>query len=265
MIEPFLLHAWLAGVGMALMAGPLGCFIAWQRLAYFGDTIAHAALLGVVLGFVLRVDVTVGIVCTSVLLALLLAGMQRQRLLAADTLLGVLAHGALALGLVLLALNRRIQVDINAYLFGDILTVSPDDLALIYGAAACVIALLAALWPKLLMMVMSRDIAQVEGVPVAKLRLLLMLMIALVVAVSIKVVGMLLMTSMLIVPAAGARFLARSPLGMAVGAALLGVVAVSGGLWISYMLDTPSGPSIILAAIAVLIFAFLVSLRPSFK
>lgn len=250
-MESFLIHALLGGLGVALMAGPLGCFIAWQRLSYFGDTIAHAALLGVVLGLAFDVDTTWGVLATSLLLALVLVQLQKERRLASDTLLGVLAHGALALGLVLLALATSVQVDVQAYLFGDILAVSTHDLLGIFSAAALVLVALIVAWPRLMMMVMNAEIAQVEGVHAARLRMLLMLLIALVVAVSIKVVGMLLITSMLIIPAASARYFARTPSQMAVLASCIGAASVSAGLYASLVWDTPSGPSVILAALAL--------------
>lgn len=254
MIEPFLLNALLGGTGMALMCGPLGCFIAWLRLAYFGDAIGHAALLGVALALMFHVHFTLGILAAALLMATLLTLLQRDTRLASDTLLGVLAHGALALGLVLVALMHY-PLDVQAFLFGDILTMTPSDILLMFVAAFIVIGLLALEWRSLMLMVLSRDIASVEGVRVERLRAMLMLLIALAVAVSIKVVGMLLITSMLIVPAATARHFARTPHGMAGLSMLAGVVAVAGGLYASYRMDTPSGPSIILAAIVLFLIA----------
>lgn len=254
-IDPFILKAFVAGTGIALMTGPLGCFIAWQRMAYFGDTIAHAALLGVVLALLTHGDLTTGIMVVAVAISVGVFWLEGHRQHAFDTLLGMFAHGALALGLVLIALTKSITIDVNGLLFGDILAVSAHDISLIYGMAAIIGGMMFAAWRNLLRMTLHSDIAQVEGVPTARLRLMLMLTIALTVAVSIKVVGMLLITSLLIIPAAAARYFATTPTQMAIMASLIGVLAVSAGLYESLQFDTPSGPSIILAALAIFVIA----------
>ncbi len=251
LFEPFILRALAAGIGIALMSGVLGCFIVWQRLAYFGDTIAHAALLGVVLALLLDIPPEAGVVCIALLVAASVAYFQRRQQLGADTLLGIAAHAALALGLVLLSLSRTVTVDINHYLFGDILAVNSGDLLRIWLCAFVVLAIVRHQWRDLMRITLHPDIAQVEGVNTQRTRLALMLVIALVVAVSIKIVGMLLITSLLILPAACARGFARTPTQMVLAATLAGIFAVTGGLSASALLDTPSGPSIILAAMAL--------------
>lgn len=251
MPDEFLLRALLAGCGVALVAGPLGSFVVWRRMAYFGDTLAHAALLGVALGVLLDANLTVGIVAVCGGIAAMLALLQRERRLATDTLLGILSHGTLSIGLIALAFMERVRVDLLGYLFGDILAVSTVDLVWIFGGGALVAALLAGMWRQLLVMTISEELAAVEGAPVAFLRLLFMLMMAVVVAVAMKVVGILLITSMLIIPAATARRFAQTPEAMAAGAAVVGVVAVVCGLGGSLLFDTPSGPSIVTAAVVL--------------
>ncbi len=256
MSDPFLLNALLAGIGIALMAGPLGCFVAWKRLAYFGDSIAHAALLGVVLALLVQADLMLGIASVAVAVTFAVIWLERGKRLASDTLLGLFAHGALALGLVLIALSPSIVIDVNGLLFGDILAVGMADLALIYAMAAAAGLFLLLQWKNLLRLVLHGDIAQVEGVPVERLRLVLMLVIALGVAVSIKLVGILLITSLLIIPAAAARYFSTTPTRMAVVASLIGTISVCGGLYASLLFDTPSGPSIILAALGIFVGAY---------
>ena len=255
-MDDFLVRALLAGAGVALVAGPLGSFIVWRRMAYFGDTLAHSALLGVALGFVLGTNpaLTVVIVCAA--LALLLVVLQQQRYLAGDTLLGILAHGALSLGLVALALLETLRVDLVPLLFGDILAVTPADLGWIYGGGALALVLVAAIWRPLLALTAHEDLARVEGVNALATRLGFMVLIALVIGVALKIVGILLITSLLIIPAAAARRLARTPEQMAVLASLGGVIAVALGLAGSWRWDTPSGPSIVVGA-AVLFAASL--------
>ncbi len=248
MLDDFLFRAFLGGVGVALVAGPLGCFIVWRRMAYFGASLAHSALLGVALGFVLGVDPTLGIAAAAVLLALLLVVMERQRNLPSDTLLGILAHAGLALGLVVLSFFETLRVDLMGYLFGDILAVSRDDLLWIYGGGALALGVLAAIWRGLLTATLHEELAQAEGLPVVQLRLALMLTIAIVIAIAMKIVGILLIISMLIIPAATARCFARTPEQMAVLSAVAGILAVVLGLWASLQADSPAGPSIVVSA-----------------
>ncbi len=254
MLDDFLLRALLAGVGVALVAGPIGCFVVWRRMAYFGTTLAHAALLGVALGLLARIHPMIGVVLVGVVLAAALVALQSQRQLASDTLLGILAHAALAAGLVLLSFLESVRVDLMGYLFGDILAVAPADLAWIWLGGGASLAALALLWRSLLAMTVHEDLALIEGVPVARVRFVFMLLIAVVIAVAMKIVGVLLIVSMLIVPAAAARFLARTPEQMAAYAAAIGVIGVVAGLVASLHWDTPAGPSMV-SALALLFLA----------
>jgi zinc transport system permease protein len=250
-VDDFVLRALVAGLGVAAVAGPLGSFVVWRRMAYFGDTLAHSALLGIALGILMRVDLNLAVVGVCVVLALLLVALQQQRQLASDTLLGIMSHGALSLGLVVLSLIETVRVDLMSYLFGDILAVTAGDIAWIWGGGALALLALAVLWRPLLAMTVHEELARVEGVNVAATRLLFMLLVALTIAVAMKLVGILLITSLLILPAAAARRFARSPEQMALLAALAGAAAVSLGLLASLRWDTPTGPSIVVAASAL--------------
>lgn len=250
-MDDFLFRALLGGIGVALAAGPLGSFVVWRRMAYFGDTLAHSALLGVALGVLLGISETIGVMVLCVLLAVLLVLLERQRLLASDTLLGIFAHTALSLGLVALAFLETVRVDLVSYLFGDILAVSTSDLYWIWGGGTLALLLLAWIWRPLLALTVHEELARVEGVPVTRVRLGFMILIALVIAVAMKVVGVLLITSLLIIPAAAVRRFARTPEAMAGLASLAGCIAVALGLWASLRWDTPTGPSIVVAAAAL--------------
>jgi zinc transport system permease protein len=249
MLDAFLVRALLAGMGMALITGPLGCFIVWRRMAYFGDTISHSALLGVALSFALDINVTltVFLVAAAVSLALLL--LQQNSQLTSDALLGILSHSALALGLVVIAFLTGLQVDLNAWLFGDILAVSKGDILLIYGGGLVLLLALAKIWRPLLAQTVSIDLARAEGLAVDHARLVFMLLVAALVAVAMKIVGILLITALLIIPAATARRFAPTPEMMVAGAALAGVASVLAGLYASASFDTPSGPSIVVAGL----------------
>lgn len=257
----FLLNALLAGLALALVAGPLGSFVVWRRMAYFGDTLAHAALLGVALGLLLDISPTLAVAVGCVLLAVLLVTLQQRQPLAADTLLGILAHSTLSLGLVTVSLLDEVRVDLMAYLFGDLLAVGSDDLAWIVLGSALVLGLLAWLWRALLAITVHEELARVEGLPVAAIRLALMLLIAIVIAVAMKIVGVLLITSLLIIPAAAAQRHARSPEQMAIGASLIGLLAVCAGLALSWYQDTPAGPSIVVSAAGLFLLSFLLPRR----
>ena len=253
-MDDFILRALLAGLAVALVTGPLGTFVVWRRMAYFGDTLAHSALLGVSLGVLLQLNMNLAIVLVCLALAVLLVALQGQRKLASDTLLGILSHSALALGLVAISLADSVRVDLMGYLFGDILAVGWEQLWWIAGGMLLALLLLLWLWRPLLAMTVHEELAQVEGVNTGRTRLLFVLLLALVIASAIKVVGILLITSLLIIPAATARQFARTPEQMAVLAGLFGLIAVGAGLAGSLQWDLPAGPAIALSA-ALLFFA----------
>ncbi|MCP4043155.1 MAG: hypothetical protein GY731_14565 [Gammaproteobacteria bacterium] len=243
----------LGGVGVALVAGPLGCIMVWRRMAYFGAALSHSALLGVVLGFLMGVNPTVGIVFFCLLLAVMLFILERQGTLPMDTLLGIMAHGSLALGLLLVGYMDRLRIDLMGYLFGDILAIGNLDIYLIYGLLVLSLLLLRRIWTPLLTIIVSEDLAAAEGIAVGRIHLTYMLLIAVTIGVGMKIVGILLVVSLLIIPAAAARRLAATPEQMMVIAAIIGTVSVLAGLYGSFTLDVATGPAIVV--VASLIFA----------
>jgi zinc transport system permease protein len=251
MLPEFLLRGWLAGLAVAAVAGPLGCFVVWRRMAYFGDTLAHSALLGVTLGILLEIDLILAVAVTSIVIALLVVLMQQQQKLASDTLLGILAHSGIAIGLVLLGLLGSIRVDLLGYLFGDILAVRWQDVIMTVVGGIVVLAVLWHHWSMLIFATLHEEMARAEGAPVMRLKVVLMLMIALVIAAAMNLVGILLITSMLIIPPAAARQLTTTPETMAAVAALIGGLAVTIGLGFSWHVDTPAGASIVVTALAL--------------
>ncbi|MGI9435488.1 MAG: metal ABC transporter permease [Geminicoccaceae bacterium] len=247
LLDDFLIRALLAGVGVALIAGPLGCFVVWRRMAYFGDATAHAALLGVAIALVSDLPVFAGVLVVTFAIAIGAAALASGRY-AMDTVLGVAAHGGLATGLVAIALVDNVNVDLIAYLFGDVLAVSVADLGMIWGGALVLLMLLRSSWNNLLNATLNEELAFAEGGDPRRGQLLLNLLLAALIAIAMKLVGVLLITAMLIIPAAAARPLARTPEQMAGLAALIGVLSVAAGLEGSLAFDTPTGPSIALAA-----------------
>ena len=248
MMDDFFSRAIIAGVGVALVAGPLGCYIVWRRLAYFGDTLSHAALLGIALALLFQVNITLSVFLVSVFVSLALLILQRRVTLSADALLGLLAHSALAFGMVALSFMTWVRVDLMGFLFGDILAVTPFDIAVIWGGGLLVLIVLAIFWRSLFAATVNLELAQAEGMKPEQANIIFMLLMAAVIAISMKIVGVLLITSMLIFPAAIARRFASGPEQMALMAALIGVIAVFGGLFGSLQWDTPAGPSIVVAA-----------------
>lgn len=249
-MDDFLVRALLGACGVALAAGPLGCFVVWRRMAYFGDATAHAAILGVALALAFSVSITLGTLGVALAMALGVA-MLTERGHAMDATLGVVAHAALAIGLVAFSVVGGARVDLNAFLFGDILSVSRSDLIVIWGGAGLVVALLVWRWQALLTATLNEELARSAGIDPKRERLVLTLALAVVVAVALKVVGALLIGAMLIIPAVAARGFSRSPEMMAGVAVVFGMLASGMGLGASWVFDTPAGPSIVTAAAVI--------------
>lgn len=246
--EPFFQRALLAGLAVALVAGPIGCFIVWRRMAYFGESLAHAGLLGAGLGLLFDVNIAIGAIVVAMLLSLILLALKQQKQLAVDTILGILSHTALALGIVVIGLVTGAVTSHLDILFGDVLTVSTRDVIIVWAVAALAMLLLAFLWRNMIAISVHEDLAKAEGINVARTELLFMLLIAFVTAISMKIVGLLLITALTVIPAAAARRLSTTPEGMAVVSVILAGLAVVAGLMMSAAWGTVAGPSIVLSA-----------------
>ncbi|EKE70692.1 MULTISPECIES: metal ABC transporter permease [Roseobacteraceae] len=257
LLDDFMVRAILAGLGLVIAAAPLGCFVVWRRMAYFGDATAHAAILGVALALAFNVSIFAGVLVVALIMALAVSSLN-GRGFAMDTLLGVMAHSSLAFGLVAVSFVHGVRVDLMAYLFGDILAVGRSDLAVIWVGAALVSGLLYWRWSALLTATLNPDLAMASGVSPKREQLILSLALALVVAVAIKVVGTLLIAAMLLIPAAAARPFARTPERMAVIAMVIGGIAIFGGIEGAFAFDTPTGPTIVCVAALLFTLANLV-------
>ena len=258
MLDDFMTRAALAGIGVSLAAAPLGCFVVWRRMAYFGEATAHAALLGVALSLALEFSVFAGAILVSLLMAssvTLMAG----RSLFLDTLLGVAGHTSIAVGLVIVSFLSGVRIDLMAYLIGDILAVSKLDLLLIWLGAGAILSLLIWRWSPLLLVTLNEDLASANGFNAKRENFVITISLAIVVAVGIKVVGVLLIIALLIIPAASARSIAATPEAMGFVACLIGVSSALFGLNAAYILDTPTGPSIVCIASLFFIVLSLIS------
>jgi zinc transport system permease protein len=248
LFEPFFQRALIAGLAVALVSGPVGCFIVWRRMAYFGESLAHSGLLGVGLGLLMNFNITLGAVATATVLALLLLTLRRQQGLATDTLLGVLSHTALALGLIVVGLATGAASDHMDILFGDVLTVSTQDVWAVWIGAGLVLLSLSFMWRDLIATSVHEELARAEGVKVERIELAFILLIAVMTAIAMKIVGLLLITALMVIPAATARRLATTPERMAVLAATFSGLSVIGGLLASAFIGGASGPCVVLAA-----------------
>ncbi|SDQ72522.1 iron chelate uptake ABC transporter family permease subunit [Pseudovibrio sp. Tun.PSC04-5.I4] len=258
-MDDFIVRAMLAGIGLALVSGPLGCFVVWRRMAYFGDTMSHSALLGVALAFLLNINLMVGVIGVTVTVSLCLLFLQKRGSLSTDALLGLLSHSALALGMVLIAFMGSVRFDLLSLLFGDILAVGTVDVIAIYVCAAVILVLLYLLWRPLLASTVNRELAEAEGLNPERTQLIFMIMMAAIIAIAMKIVGVLLITALLIIPAATARWFAKSPEQMAIASSLIGVASVVLGLEGSLQFDSASGPSIVVAGMCLFLLSLFAS------
>jgi zinc transport system permease protein len=257
MTEPFMLRAMLAGLALALVAAPLGCFVVWRRMAYFGETIAQGGIIGVALSLALSINTSLTVLGVAILLALLLLGLSRQQVIPLDSLLGVLAHAALAVGIVGASQVSGRKIDLLAFLFGDIYSVTREDLQWIFACGSLALVALFWIWKPLLSLSVHEELAGAEGVPVERTKAVFVLILAIVVAVALKVVGALLTIAFLIMPAAAARPFSETPEQMAFFATIFATLAVAFGLFVSVSIDAPGGPSIVLVLSVMFALAML--------
>ena len=257
MFDDFIVRAFAAGIGLAFITGPLGCFIVWRRLSYFGDTIAHTALLGVVIAYALDFNIIIAVFVVSCLLALSLLFLQRRTNLPDDALLGLLAHSVLAIGLVLLSILSFIRIDLMGLLFGDILSVNVTDLLFVWIGGSIVLIVLILIWRPLFAGTVNLELAKAEGLNPDLANAIFTLLIASVIAISIKIVGILLITGLLIIPASASRNLSSTPIQMAIISSIIGVASVVLGIQTSMIWNTPTGPTILTITLGVFILTLL--------
>ncbi len=257
MLDDFFIRALIAGIGIALVTGPLGCFVVWRRLSYFGDTLAHSALLGVTMAYSLEFNIAVSIFFISSIIALILIQLQKKTNLPSDALLGLLAHSSLAVGLVVIGFLSFIRFDIMGLLFGDILAVNKQDLLTIWIGGALILLVLKLIWKPLFASTVNYELAEAEGLNPDRSKAIFTILLAAIIAISIKLVGVLLITGMLIIPTAMSRNLSDNPKKMVLFSIIGGIMSVLIGLFSSLEFNTPSGPSIIAAALLLFILSLL--------
>lgn len=258
MIE-LLLPSLLAGLFLTTVTGPLGTFVVWRRMSYFGDTLSHAALLGIAFGFLLNINLFYTVIFITLLLAIGLLWLESQKQLPIDTLLGILAHSALSLGLVVISLMKNIRIDLMGYLFGDLLSVTYSDLFQIIICVMLIGTLLLWQWNNFLFITVSEELAFSNGINIQFTKLLLTLLLAFTIGIAMKFVGALIITSLLIIPAATAKYYSKTPESMALIAIIIGMLSIIGGLLFSFIYDTPTGPSVVLSNTCLFFISLFIS------
>lgn len=260
MIE-LLLPSILAGIALCCITGPLGSFVIWRKMSYFGDTLSHSALLGIAFGFLLNINLFYSVLFITLILAIGLICLESQKKLALDSLLGILAHSSLSLGIIVISLMKNIRVDLMGYLFGDLLAITMDDVYLIVIGVIIVAGLLFRYWNQLLFVTVSEELAFSNGINIIKTKLIITLLLALTIGLAMKFVGALIITALLIIPAATARFYAKTPESMAIYAIFIGIASVLMGIAISVYYDTPTGPSVVITNSILFVLSFILSTR----
>ena len=255
MFDDFFTRALIAGIGIAIVTGPLGCLVIWRRLSYFGDTLAHSALLGVTLAYAFSINISLSVFIISGTVALLLLSLQKRTKLAGDSLLGLLAHSSLAIGLVLIGFLTSIRFDLMGLLFGDILAVTTQDILIIWFGGLLILGILFYIWKSIFAATVNYDLAAAEGMKPDLSNFIFTILLAGVIAISIKMIGALLITGLLLIPAATARSLSNNPFQMVILSILVGITSVITGLFGSLELNTASGPSIVVAALVLFILS----------
>jgi zinc transport system permease protein len=258
-MQAFIVKAIIAGVGIALLCGPIGSLIVWRKMSYFGDSLAHSSLLGIALGLVVGINLNISIIFVCILFAVLISWLQQKRILAVDTLLGILSHAALSIGMVVFSFIQGAKINAHNFLFGDVLTVSNNDIIWIFAVVIIGFLWLYFCWSKLVLTTISEDLAKAEGINTKILNIVFMLLIAMLIAISTRILGVLLITSLTIIPAATARIISKSPNQMAILASFFGIFAIIFGIIFSYNFEAPSGPAIIVTATCVFVLIMLFS------
>lgn len=253
----FLLRALVAAVLVGFVTANLGVFVVLRKMAFFSDAIAHASLTGIALGLLIGINPLLGAIAFSVLIAVGIGLLQKHSTIPIDTVIGVFFSASIALGVLILTLLPGYRADLFGYLFGDILAVSPNDLFVLGIVAAASVGLVAWTYRSWLGIAFHADLAAISGVRVARMDYLFLITLALVVALGIKLVGTVLIGSLIVIPAAAAKNVSPNLRTLFALAAFFGMASGVLGLAASYALDAPAGPSIVVTATAIFALSFL--------
>jgi zinc transport system permease protein len=254
---PFIQRALIASVMVGILCPFIGNFVVLRKMSFFSDAIAHAAFAGIAAGLLLGIDMSISSVAVAVLIALIIAFLSEKTALSHDTVIGIAFSGAIAAGLLIIGMMKGYRADLFTFLFGDILAITGADLFLIFIVGVLTILILLIFFKPFLQITFNRDLARVEGINVRLFEYMLFIIIAVVVTISLKIIGIILVTSLLIVPAAAAKNIASSMKRLFMISCLFGVVSGIVGLVGSVYLDTASGPTIVMVSIVIFFLTML--------
>jgi len=240
---------------LSLLTAPMGCFVVWRKLSYFGATLAHSALLGAILGLLTGIGVLLGVIGFTALLAIILSFWLKHRLLSSDTILGFIAHLSLAISVIAVSVMDNLRIDLVAYLFGDVLSLSTSMFYATIAIALLGLLIIILNWRGFVNLAVQTDIANIEGYATKRLELMFMLILSMTIALGMLSIGVLLIIAMLIIPAATARLFARSLLQMAWLTWIITVIAIVLGMALAFLLDFPAGATVVVVAGFIFIVA----------
>ena len=259
LLFPFFQRALITGLILGVLMAVLGVFVVLRRMSFFADAIGHSALTGIALGLLLKTDPFFAALVFALLVAAGIALLRHYSHLHLDTLLGVFFPAAVALGVIIVQLTPGFQTDLVSFLFGDILTVSNVDIVTSIIIAIVVGVILVTSGKRLLLITFNEALARSQGIAVPRYELLFLLMLAAVIAISIKLVGIILITAMIVIPAATAQNLTRSMSSMIGVSVAVSLIAVLVGMLSSALLSLPSGPTVVLVGATLFAASFLVA------
>ena len=256
----YLVRALIAAACLAPLCGLLGVFVTARRMAFFSDTIAHAALAGVALGFLLGFkEPTIPMVVFSLLIALAMFWLRTHTELLTDTIMALLLSGSVALGIIILSMLKGFRAELHSYLFGDIQAVGTEELVLAAILGAVVISSIFWQLNSLSLLTAQEDLAHVCGIPVKRLNYFFVAILTLTVAASIRLLGVMLVTALIVIPPASARNISRNLRQHLLLSLAMGLFSGVSGVLLSYHFDTPTGPTIVMAAIGLFILTLIIS------
>jgi zinc transport system permease protein len=250
MMDQFLINAIIGGISIAAIAGLLGSFVLWKNMSYFGDALSHSSLLGVTIGILLNINLTIAVIAISAIFALIFSINKVKY--SSDSILGILSYSALSLA-VIIASYSKISIDLMSYLFGDILAINAEDIYYLILCAIFISSWFYYNWSKLILLCVSSELLNSEGGNVQALKLGFSLILALFIAISFKIVGIFLITAMLIIPASSALVISRSPFQMVINSIIIGCFSIIIGMGLAISLDFPTGPAIIISSLGMFI------------
>jgi len=252
-----LLPAWIMGTLLVFLTAPLGCLMLWRRMSFFADTMAHGTLLGVAVAGALSLPLWMGVTLLALLLVAVLWVLHDPRL-PSDALLALCSATLLCSGLLFIQHLPSLRPELLSYLFGDLLTISWNDLPTFAAVILLALAVLYKSWQAQIRTAIDPDIAASEGIHNQWQRLIFMLLLALFTVLALRAVGSLLMGALLVIPALTARLLAHSPRQMVIWAFVMAQIGITVGLWSSAGLDISTRLSIVLTMAILFILIFTV-------